>query len=33
MQLLVGACIQVIALITLVLQVARHNSLRALLDR
>jgi hypothetical protein len=33
MQLLVGACIQVIALITLVLQVARHNSLRDLLER
>ena len=33
MQLLIGATIQVLALLALVVQVMRHASLRALLDR
>jgi hypothetical protein len=33
LQLLAGACIQVISLVTLIILVARNNSLRALLDR
>lgn len=32
-QLLLGACVQVMALLALAMQVLRHDSLRALLDK